>query len=248
MVRGLGYIKGLEDLRNISLGLDRQGTPILLRNVATVKIGPELRRGLADDNGTAETVGGIIVMRHGENALQVIDNVKKRLEQLKDGLPEGVRIKTVYDRSNLILRAIDNLKRTLVEESIIVALVCVVFLLHLRSALVGIITLPLGVLISFIIMERQGINANIMSLGGIAIAVGAMVDAAIVMIENAHKHLELEAGRKPHWEIIADAAKEVGPPLFFSLLIIAISFLPVFTLEAWGTGCAAGSCRRRRIR
>ena len=232
MVRGLGYIKGLEDLRNISLGLDRQGTPILLRNVATVKIGPELRRGLADDNGTAETVGGIIVMRHGENALQVIDNVKKRLEQLKDGLPEGVRIKTVYDRSNLILRAIDNLKRTLVEESIIVALVCVVFLLHLRSALVGIITLPLGVLISFIIMERQGINANIMSLGGIAIAVGAMVDAAIVMIENAHKHLELEAGRKPHWEIIADAAKEVGPPLFFSLLIIAISFLPVFTLEA----------------
>jgi len=232
MVRGLGYIKGLEDLRDIPLGVDKQGTPILLRNVATVKIGPELRRGLADDNGTAETVGGIIVMRHGGNALQVIKDVKKRLEQLKDGLPEGVRVKTVYDRSSLILRAINNLKRTLVEESIIVALVCIVFLLHLRSALVGIITLPLGVLISFIIMERQGINANIMSLGGIAIAVGAMVDAAIVMIENAHKHIEQEAGSKPHWEIIAGAAKEVGPPLFFSLLIIAISFLPVFTLEA----------------
>ncbi|MGD8372956.1 MAG: CusA/CzcA family heavy metal efflux RND transporter, partial [Syntrophobacterales bacterium] len=183
-------------------------------------------------NGTGEVVGGIIVMRYGENALQVIENVKNKLEHLKSGLPEGVTIKTVYDRSGLILRAIGNLKRTLIEESIIVGLVCIVFLLHFRSALVGIITLPIGVLISFIIMERQGINANIMSLGGIAIAIGAMVDAAIVMIENVHKHIEHEGGSKPHWELVLDASKEVGPALFFSLLIIAVSFLPVFTLEA----------------
>jgi len=232
MVRGLGYIKNVKDLEVIPLGVDKQGTPILLRDVATVKIGPELRRGLADYNGNGEVVGGIIVMRYGENALQVIENVKNKLEQLKAGLPEGVKIKAVYDRSGLILRAIDNLKRTLIEESIIVALVCIVFLLHFRSALVGIITLPLGVLISFIIMERQGINANIMSLGGIAIAIGAMVDAAIVMIENVHKHIEHEGGSKPHWQLVLDASKEVGPALFFSLLIIAVSFLPVFTLEA----------------
>ena len=232
MVRGLGYIKSIEDLNNIPLGVDQRGTPILLRNVATIKIGPELRRGLADYNGTGETVGGIVVMRYGENALKVIENVKKRLDQLKSGLPEGVRIKSVYDRSGLILRAVDNLKRTLIEECVIVAVVCIVFLLHFRSAFVGIFTLPVGVLISFIIMERQGINANIMSLGGIAIAVGAMVDAAIVMIENAHKHIEHDGGKKPHWDLIADAAKEVGPSLFFSLLIIAVSFLPVFTLEA----------------
>jgi len=232
MVRGLGYIKSQEDLKDIPLGVDQRGTPILLRNVAQVKIGPELRRGIADNNGTGETVGGIVVMRYGENALKVIENVKKRLDQLKSGLPEGVRIKTVYDRSSLILRAVNNLKRTLIEESIIVALVCIVFLLHFRSAFVGIFTLPVGVLISFIIMERQGINANIMSLGGIAIAVGAMIDAAIVMIENAHKHIEHDGGKKPHWDLIADAAKEVGPSLFFSLLIIAISFLPVFTLGA----------------
>ncbi len=232
MVRGLGYIKSQEDLNDIPLGVDQRGTPILLRNVAQVKIGPELRRGIADYNGTGETVGGIVVMRYGENALKVIENVKKRLDQLKLGLPEGVRIKTVYDRSSLILRAVNNLKRTLIEESIIVALVCIIFLLHFRSAFVGIFTLPVGVLISFIIMERQGINANIMSLGGIAIAVGAMIDAAIVMIENAHKHIEHDDGKKPHWDLIADAAKEVGPSLFFSLLIIAISFLPVFTLGA----------------
>jgi len=232
MVRGLGYIKSIDDLNNIPLGVDQKGTPILLRNVAVIKIGPELRRGIADDNGTGETVGGIVVMRYGENALQVIKNVKKRLEQLKSGLPEGVHLKSVYDRSNLILRAVDNLKRTLIEESIIVALVCMVFLLHFRSAFVGIFILPVAVLISFIIMERQGINANIMSLGGIAIAVGAMVDAAIVMIENAHKHIEHDGGKKPHWDLIADAAKEVGPSLFFSLLIIAVSFLPVFMLEA----------------
>ena len=232
MVRGLGYIKGVKDLETVPLRVDKDGTPTLLRDVATVKVGPELRRGLADYNGTGEVVGGIIVMRYGENALQVIQNVKNKLEQLKSGLPEGVTIKPVYDRSGLILRAIHNLKRTLIEESIIVALVCIIFLLHFRSALVGIITLPIGVLISFIIMERQGINANIMSLGGIAIAVGAMVDAAIVMIENVHKHIEHEGGNKPHWQLVLDASKEVGPALFFSLLIIAVSFLPVFTLEA----------------
>jgi Cu(I)/Ag(I) efflux system membrane protein CusA/SilA len=232
MVRGLGYIKSIDDLYSVPLKVDDRGVPILLRNVATVTIGPELRRGVADYNGQGEVVGGIIVMRYGENALQVIDNVKRRLEELKSGLPEGVSIKAVYDRSGLILRAVDNLKRTLIEESIIVAIVCIVFLFHFRSALVIIFTLPVSVLISFIIMHGQGINANIMSLGGIAIAIGAMVDGAIVMIENAHKHMEYHGGKKPHWELIADAAKEVGPALFFSLLIIAVSFLPVFTLEA----------------
>jgi copper/silver efflux system protein len=232
MVRGLGYIKSIEDLNVVPLGVNDRGVPILLRNVATVSVGPELRRGIADDNGQGEVVGGVIIMRYGENALQVIENVKKRLEALKSGLPEGVRIKTVYDRSGLILRAVHNLKGTLIEESIIVAIVCIVFLFHFRSALVGIFTLPVGVFISFIIMHGQGINANIMSLGGIAIAIGAMVDGAIVMIENAHKHIEHDGGKKPHWELITDAAKEVGPALFFSLLIIAVSFLPVFTLEA----------------
>jgi Cu(I)/Ag(I) efflux system membrane protein CusA/SilA len=232
MVRGLGYIQGVDDLYNIPLGVNERGTPILLRNVATIKIGPELRRGIAELNGKGEVVGGVVIMRFGENALEVIQNVKKRIEELKAGLPEGVKIVSVYDRSSLILRAVDNLKKTLIEESLIVALVCIVFLFHFRSALVGIITLPVGVFISFIIMERQGINANIMSLGGIAIAIGAMVDAAIVMIENAHKHIEKYGDTKPHWELITDSAKEVGPALFFSLLIIAISFLPVFTLEA----------------
>ncbi len=232
MVRGLGYIKSIEDLNVVPLGVNDRGVPILLRNVATVRLGPELRRGIADDNGQGEVVGGVIIMRYGENALQVIDNVKQRMEALKSGLPEGVRIRTVYDRSGLILRAVHNLKRTLIEESIIVAIVCIIFLFHFRSALVGIFTLPVGVFISFIIMHAQGINANIMSLGGIAIAIGAMVDGAIVMIENAHKHIEHDGGKKPHWELITDAAKEVGPALFFSLLIIAVSFLPVFTLEA----------------
>ncbi|MFC1858824.1 efflux RND transporter permease subunit [Thermodesulfobacteriota bacterium] len=232
MVRGLGYIKSAQDLYTIPLGVDKRGIPILLRNVATVKIGPELRRGIADYNGTGEVVGGIVVMRYGENALQVIKNVKKRLEELKAGLPDGVKLKSVYDRSSLIMKAVNNLKKTLLEESLIVALVCIIFLLHIRSALVIVFTLPVAVLISFVIMERQGINANIMSLGGIAIAIGAMVDAAIVMIENAHKHIELYRDRKPHWELIRDAATEVGPAIFFSLIIIAISFLPVFTLEA----------------
>ena len=232
MVRGLGYIKGIEDLQNIPLKINKRGTPILLRNVATIKIGPELRRGLADYNGTGEAVGGVIIMRYGENALAVIKNVKKRLEELKAGLPEGVRIIPVYDRSGLILRAVDNLKKTLIEEIVIVTLVCIIFLFHLRSAFVAIFTLPVGIFISLMIMQQQGINANIMSLSGIAIAIGAMVDGAIVMIENAHKHIEKDGGKKPHWDLILDASKEVGPALFFSLLIIAISFLPVFTLEA----------------
>ena len=232
MVRGRGYIRSMEDIRNIPLGVDDGGTPILLRNIATVRMGPEIRRGIAEYNGTGEVVGGIVVMRYGENALEVIRNVKKRIAEIESGLPEGVRIREVYDRSSLILRAIDTLKRTLVEEGLIVAVVCTIFLLHLRSAFVVVFTLPVGVLISFIIMERQGLNANIMSLGGIAIAIGAMVDAAIVMIENAHKHIEQDSGKKPHWQIVLEAAKEVGPAIFFSLLIIAISFLPVFTLEA----------------
>lgn len=232
MVRGLGYIKSIADLENIPLAINTKGTPILLKDIGYVKIGPEIRRGILDVNGTGEAVGGIIVMRYGENALNVISNVKKRLEEIAPGLPEGVEIKVGYDRSHLILRAIDNLKRTLIEESIIVALVCVVFLFHLRSALVGIITLPIGVFISFIIMERQGINANIMSLGGIAIAIGAMVDAAIVMIENVHKHMEHNTEGKDHWQVVKEASLEVGPSLFFSLLIIAISFVPVFTLGA----------------
>jgi Cu(I)/Ag(I) efflux system membrane protein CusA/SilA len=232
MVRGLGNLASVEDIAQIALGTDGQGTPVLLQDVAHIQMGPELRRGLADLNGEGEVAAGIVVMRFGENALEVIENVKKKLEQLQVGLPKGVEIVTVYDRSSLIERAIDNLRVTLIEESVIVALVCIVFLFHVRSALVAIATLPLGVLIAFIVMHQQGINANIMSLSGIAIAIGAMVDAAIVMIENAHKHLERDAGKKPRHRILLDAAVEVGPALFFSLLIITASFLPVFTLGA----------------
>jgi len=232
MVRGLGYIKSLDDIRNVAVGVDGHGTPIRVRDIATVALGPEMRRGLAEWNGEGEIVGGIVIMRFGENALSVIERVKERLESLKSGLPEGVVLHTAYDRSSLILRAIDNLTVKLTEESIVVALVCIIFLLHVRSALVAIFTLPVGILISFVVMHSQGISANIMSLGGIAIAIGAMVDAAIVMIENAHKHLERDRGKKDHWEIIADAAKEVGPALFYSLLIITLSFLPVFALQA----------------
>ena len=232
MIRGLGYIKNLDDVRNIALGADNNGTPILLRDIATVQYGPELRRGLADWNGEGETVGGIVVIRFGANARQVIEDVKVKLEDLKRGLPEGVEIEIAYDRSGLIERAVDTLKEKLLEESIVVAVVCIIFLLHFRSALVAIITLPVAILMAFIVMHQQGINANIMSLGGIAIAIGAMVDAAIIMIENAHKHLERDAGKKPHWRIISDAATEVGPALFYSLLVITVSFVPVFTLEA----------------
>lgn len=232
MVRGLGYIQSIEDIENTPVGVDENGTPILIRNIAHVHLGPELRRGLADLNGEGETVGGIVVMRYGENALETIDAVKAKLEELKAGLPEGVTIQAVYDRSSLIKRAIDNLKGKLLEESLIVALVTILFLLHVRSAFVAIFTLPMGILIAFLIMYYQGLNANIMSLSGIAIAIGAMVDAAIVMIENAHKHMERDAGKKDRWRIIIDASKEVGPALFYSLLIITLSFLPVFTLQA----------------
>ncbi len=232
MIRGLGYIRSLEDIRKISLGVNEQGIPILLRDLATVQYGPEIRRGIAEWNGEGETVGGIIVVRYGANARQVIEDVKKKLSELKKGLPEGVTIEVGYDRSALIRRAVDTLREKLLEESAVVAIVCVIFLLHFPSALVAIITLPVAVLMSFIVMHQQGINANIMSLGGIAIAIGAMVDGAIIMIENAHKHLERDRGKKPHWRIIADASTEVGPALFYSLLVITVSFMPVFTLEA----------------
>ena len=232
MIRGLGYIKSIQDVENIPIGVDETGTPIYIKNVANVQIGPELRRGLAEWNGEGEVVGGIIVMRWGENALKTIHAVKEKLKDLEKGLPEGVKIIPAYDRSGLIERAIENLEHKLLEESIVVAIVTIIFLLHFRSSLVAILTLPLGILMAFIVMYYQGINANIMSLGGIAIAIGAMVDAAIVMIENAHKHIERDAGKKDHWQIIIDSSKEVGPALFFSLLIITLSFLPVFALQA----------------
>jgi Cu(I)/Ag(I) efflux system membrane protein CusA/SilA len=232
MVRGLGYIKSLEDLRSIAVATDGRGTPVLLRDIARIHEGPELRRGLTDLDGEGEVAAGIVVMRFGENALEVIRNVKARLQELEAGLPGGVEVVEVYDRSALIERAVGTLRQRLVEEILIVALICVLFLFHLRSALVAVVTLPLGVLVSLIVMYHQGINANIMSLGGIAIAIGAMVDAAVVMIENAHKHLERDAGKKPRGRILIDAATEVGPSLFFSLLIITVSFLPVFSLQA----------------
>ena len=236
MVRGLGYIKSIEDLKKIPIGYSPEsGTPIYLENVATINIGPELRRGLAEWNGEGETVGGIIVMRYGENALKVIERVKDKLEELKKSLPDDVQIITSYDRSTLIESAIDNLKKTLTEESIIVAIIIIAFLLHFRSSFVAIFTLPTAVLVSFLIMKMQGINANIMSLGGIAIAIGAMVDASIIMVENAHTHMVREQEKppgkqRPHWTIILESAKEVGPSIFYSLLVITVSFLPVFTL------------------
>ncbi|MBW2313825.1 MAG: efflux RND transporter permease subunit, partial [Deltaproteobacteria bacterium] len=232
MVRGRGYIQSIDDLEQIAIGTDGRGTPVLLRDVAQIHFGPELRRGVTDLNGEGEVASGIVIIRFGENALEVLQNVKAKLETLKAGLPPGVEIVPVYDRSKLIEGAIDNLQEKLLEEIAIVALVCVVFLVHLRSAFVAILILPLGILVSFIIMYHQGLNANIMSLGGIAIAIGAMVDAAVVMVENAHKHLERDEGKKPRTEILIDAASEVGPALFFSLLIITVSFLPVFSLQA----------------
>ena len=231
MVRGLGYIRSIDDIRNIAVGVDAGGTPVRVGDVATVRLGPELRRGLAEWNGEGEVVGGIVVMRYGENALAVIDRVKEKIDSLKPGLPEGVSIRTAYDRSALIRGAIDNLRTKLIEEMTVVALVCVVFLLHFRSAFVAVFALSAGVLISFGVMHTQGLNSNIMSLGGIAVAIGAMVDASIVMIENAHKHLEQNNGRKGHLEIIVDASKEIGPALFYSLLMITVSFLPVFALQ-----------------
>ncbi|HQI41524.1 MAG: CusA/CzcA family heavy metal efflux RND transporter [Ignavibacteriales bacterium UTCHB2] len=237
MVRALGYIKNVDDLKNVAIGNSpKTGAPIYLRDIATIDIGPELRRGLADWNGEGETVGGIIVIRYGENALSVINKVKERLAELKKSLPDDIKIDVAYDRSTLIESAIDNLKGKLFEETLIVALVIIAFLLHIRSSFVAIFTLPTAVLFSFLIMRLQGINANIMSLGGIAIAIGAMVDASIVMVENAATHLSAEkdkplSERKSHWAVILESGKEVGPSIFYSLLVITVSFLPVFTLE-----------------
>ncbi|WP_415892276.1 efflux RND transporter permease subunit [Neptuniibacter sp. PT8_73] len=233
MVRASGYLDGLEAIKNIPLGATPQGTPLLLQDLADVTIGPQMRRGIAELDGEGEVVGGVVVMRFGENAQATIEGVKAKLEELKRSLPEGVEVVTVYDRSGLIDRAVDNLFEKLVEEFVVVIIVCALFLFHFRSSLVVIISLPIGILAAFIVMYYQGINANIMSLGGIAIAIGAMVDGAIVLIENVHKHIE----RRPltdenRWQVIAEASAEVGPALFFSLLIITMSFIPVFALEA----------------
>jgi Cu(I)/Ag(I) efflux system membrane protein CusA/SilA len=230
MVRGRGYLKGIGDIENIVFKSEG-GTPVLLKDVAHVELGPDERRGLTELNGQGEVAAGIVLQRDGENALTVIQNVKQKIADIASGLPKGVSILSVYDRSNLIYRAIDTLKHTLTEESIIIALVCLIFLLHVRSALVAIIMLPVGVLMAFIVMHAIGISSNIMSLGGIAISVGAMVDAAIVMIENAHKRLERAGPDESRGEVLIKAATEVGPALFFSLLVITVSFLPVFTLE-----------------
>ncbi len=231
MVRGRGYLRGIADLETLLVKSER-GVPVLLRDVARIELGPDERRGVTELDGEGEVVSGIVMARYGQNALEVIHNIKTKISEVASGLPAGVEIKAVYDRSDLIKRAIATLQRTLAEEAIIVALVCMVFLMHVRSALVAIVMLPVGVLIAFILMRLLGMSSNIMSLGGIAIAIGAMVDAAIVMIENAHKHLERLPENGSRTQAIIDACKEVGPALFFSLLIITVSFLPVFTLEA----------------
>ena len=233
MVRATGYLKNEQDIGNIPLGVNKNGTPLLLKDIADIGVGPQMRRGIAELNGEGEVAGGIIIMRFGENAQETINGVKEKLEQLKKGLPEGVEVVTVYDRSGLIERAVENLGFKLLEEFLVVALVCMVFLFHVRSSLVAIFSLPVGILAAFIVMYFQGLNANIMSLGGIAIAIGAMIDGAIVMIENMHKHMERTPLTKENrWEIVANSAAEVGPALFFSLMIITVSFVPVFTLEA----------------
>ena len=235
MIRTTGYIKRKSDIENIPIGLNSEldGTPLLIKNIADLELGPQMRRGLADLNGEGETVGGIVVMRFGENAQATINRVKSKLASLQGSLPEGVEITPVYDRSNLIERSIDNLSTKLLAELIVVSVICVLFLSHFRSSLVAMLSLPIGILIAFIVMYLQGINANIMSLGGIAIAIGAMVDGAIVLVENMHKHIEKTPITKQNrWEIVAKSASEVGPALFFSLLIVTVSFVPVFTLEA----------------
>ena len=231
VVRGRGYLRSVTDIETLVLKADR-GTPVLIRDVARVELVPEERRGIAELDGEGEVVGGIAVARYGQNALEVIGNLKTKIQEIAAGLPQGVSLQPVYDRSDLIYRAIDNLRNTLIEESVIVGLVCIVFLMHARSALVAILMLPIGVLIAMLAMHAMGLASNIMSLGGIAIAIGAMVDAAIVMIENAHKHLERAPPDAPRIDVISAACREVGPALFFSLLIITVSFLPVFTLEA----------------
>ena len=233
MVTATGYLSNVQDIKQIPLGLNKNGTPLQLKDVADVITGPQLRRGIAELNGEGEVVGAYVVMRFGENAQKTIKLIKKKMEELKKGLPKGVEIITTYDRSTLINHAVENLYEKLLEEFIVVVLICAVFLFHFRSSLVIIVSLPIGILGAFIIMHAQGLNANIMSLGGIAIAIGAMVDGAIVMVENVHKHIEkTPLTENNRWQIIAEAATEVGPPLFFSLLIITMSFLPVFTLEA----------------
>src|SRR5436190_2282795 len=232
ILRVRGYVQSVDDLRKVAVGVRSNGVSSLLAQFANVQLGPEMRRGLAELNGDGETVGGIVVVRYGANPRQVIGAVKKRLDQAMKGLPADVSYTVAYDRTALIDRAVTTLEEKLVEESIVVALVCIAFLLHFRSALVAIIILPVAILISILVMYRQGITSNIMSLGGIAIAIGAMVDAVIIMIENAHKHIERDGGKKPHWQIIRDASIEVGPTLFYSLLVITISFIPVFTLQA----------------
>ncbi len=231
MVRASGYIQGIEDLRQVPLGLSRNGIPIMLRDIAEITIGPQMRRGIAELNGVGETVGGIVVMRYGENAQATIRRVREKMQQLQSGLPDGVEVVTVYDRSALIENAVGYLWRTLGKELVLVGIICALFLFHLRSALVAVIALPVGILLAFVLIYLQGMNANIMSLGGLAIAIGTMIDGAIVCVENLHKHAE----RNPHadrWRQVTDASREVGPALFFSLLIITVSFLPVFALEA----------------
>ena len=235
MVRGKGYARSVQDFENIVVDTDPQGTPVLIKHLGSVSLGPEIRRGLSDYNGQGDMVTGTVVMRYGENALNVIDRVKEKLHELEPSLPEGVEIVTLYDRSELIKRSIDTLKHKLFEEMVVVALVIILFLWHFRSALIPIITLPIAVLLSFIPMYLMGLTSNIMSLGGIAIAIGAMVDASIVLIENSHKRIERwkEEGRKePYVEVLIDSAKEVGRPIFFSLLVIAVAFIPIFSLEA----------------
>ncbi len=235
MVRGLGYLTGVEDIENVVLTAGAGGTPVRVRDVGRVQIGPDIRRGVADRNGTGDVVTGIVVMRHGENALQVIDAVKERIAAIETSLPDGVQILTAYDRAPLIRAAIDNLQAKIAEELLLVALITALFLLHLRSSLVAAVSLPIAILASFLVMRLIGVQANIMSMGGIAIAIGAMIDAAVVMVENLHKHLERETGpitTRRRWEIAAYASREVGPALFFSLLIITVSFLPVFALES----------------
>lgn len=232
MVRASGYVTSEEELRGIPLGVTATGTPILLQDVAEIRLGPQLRRGVGELNGEGEAVGGVIIMRWGENALATIERVKEKLAVLEASLPEGVELVETYDRSGLIERAVDTLTERLIEEFLIVALVCAAFLFHLRSSLVVVLSLPLGIFAAFIVMNAQGINANIMSLGGIAIAIGTMVDASIVMIENFHKHIERDGDKEDRWTLVVRSAREVGPPLFFSLLIITLSFVPIFTLEA----------------
>ena len=233
IVRASGYIQSENDLANIPLSVNASGTPLRLKDVAEINLGPQMRRGIAELNGEGETVGGLVVMRYGENAQRTIDGVKAKLQELRQGLPDGVEIVPVYDQSGLISRAIDNLWQKLAQELLLVGFICMVFLLHLRSSLVAIVSLPMGILVAYLVMYMQGLNANIMSLGGIALAIGSMVDGVIVLIENLHRHMERQqVTRENRWRIVADSAAEVGPALFFSLLIVAVSFLPVFTLEA----------------